>query len=170
MKHFVGFLLLQLAAALFARGRIAESLQRTEALHSYHDMIEQLRGLLESDGSPMPALLETLSERTEGEANEFVIGLSREMDRLGEDRFQNLWKRALSDHCRYLDGDIRRELASLGAVIGRYDPVTQLEAINACLEKLRRSLQERQRTQAQDTRVTLALSLSASLLAGILLI
>ena len=170
MTRLTGFLLLQLAAAVFARRRIAENQRRTEALRNYCDMLEQLRGLLESDGSPMPALLETLAGRTSGEACAFVMVLNRNMDSLGRNCFRNLWQRALEENTHYLDEDTVRDLNSLGAVLGLYDPTTQLEALSSCRGNLRRRLDERQRTQTQDSRVIFALSLSASLLAGIILI
>ena len=170
MTRLVGFALLQLAAALFARDRIAEAAARTGALRSYSDMLEQLRGLLESDGSPMPTLLETLSRRCTGQARAFVRSLSAAMDKLGERSFQELWLRALDKNADSLDEDTRRTLENLGSVLGRYDPATQLEALDTCRLHLRQSLETRQSGQAQETHLILGLSFSASLLLGILLI
>ena len=170
MTRLMGFVLLQLAAALFARGRIAEAAARTEALRSYSDMLEQLRGLLESDGSPMPALLETLSRRCTGQASAFVRSLSAAMDQLGERSFQELWQWALDGNADALDEDARRRLESLGGVLGRYDPATQLEALDTCRLHLRQRLDKRQSAQAQETHLILGLSFSASLLLGIYLI
>ena len=170
MTRLVGFLLLQLAAALYAARCIADSLNRTQALDSYCNMLEHLRGLLESDGSPMPTLLERLSGRTAGDAQAFINTLKGKMDSLGEQPFQKLWHQALLETAYRLDDNARRELESLGTVLGRYDSVTQLDALDMCHGILRRRLTERQQGQAQDTRVTVAMSLSVSLLAGIILI
>lgn len=170
MTRFAGFLLLQLAAALYAMKRISDSLLRTDALRSYCDMFEQLRGLLESDGSPMPALFALLSERSSGEALAFITLLIHKMDSLGEQRFQYLWHLALSEISSCIDEEEKREIETLGSVLGRYDHMTQLEAVNACRENLLRRLEKRQNTQPQDTRVTLAMSISLSLFVGILLI
>ena len=92
------------------------------------------------------------------------------MDKLGEQRFQNLWDRALSENSDFLDEEAKRDIETLGAVLGRYDNATQLEAINLCREHLRRRLEQRQQTQIQDTRLTLAISASLGLFVGILLI
>ena len=170
MTRIMGFVLLQLAAALFARGRIADAAARTEALRSYSDMLEQLRGLLESDGSPMPVLLETLSRRCTGHARAFVRSLSAAMDQLGERSFQELWQQALEENARLVDEDTKRMLESLGGVLGRYDPATQLEALDACRMHLRQRLDKRQSGRAQETHLILGLSFSASLLLGIILI
>lgn len=170
MTRLVGFALLQLAAALFARGRIAEAAARTEALRSYSDMLEQLRGLLESDGSPMPTLLETLSRRCAGQARAFVRSLSTAMDKLGERAFQELWQQSLEENEGLLDEDARRTLTSLGGVLGRYDPATQLNALDSCRLHLRQSLDKRLSDRAQETHLILGLSFSASLLLGIYLI
>lgn len=170
MTRLVGFVLLQAAAALFARGRIAETAARTEALRSFCDMLEQLRGLLESDGSPMPALLDILSRRCSGQARAFVRALSTAMDQLGESSFRELWRQALAENAGPLDEDARRALESLGTVLGRYDPATQLDALDTCRLHLRQHLDKRQSSQAQETHLILGLSFSASLLLGILLI
>lgn len=170
MTRLVGFVLLQLAAALFARGRIAEAADRTEALRSFCDMLEQLRGLLESDGSPMPVLLETLSRRCTGQARAFVRALSAAMDQLGECSFQELWQQRLEENAGLLDGDARQTLESLGGVLGRYDPATQLDALDSCRLHLRQRLDKRQSDRAQETHLILGLSFSASLLLGIYLI
>lgn len=170
MTRIYGFFLVQLAALLYGRGHILEHFRQTGALRSYFDMLEQLQGLLESDGSPMPALFALLSERTSDEAGAFIIQLTRDMDKLGEQRFQNLWDRALSENSFFLDEEAKRDIKTLGAVLGRYDNATQLNAINLCREHLRRRLEQRQQTQIQDTRLTLAISASLGLFIGILLI
>ncbi len=170
MTRLVGFVLLQLAAALFARGRIAEAAARTEALRSFCDMLEQLRGLLESDGSPMPALLEALSQQCTGQAQAFVRALSAAMDKLGKRSFRELWQQELEQNAGFLEDDAKRELASLGGVLGRYDPATQLDALDTCRLHLRQHLDKRQSGQTQETHLILGLSFSASLLLGIYLI
>lgn len=170
MTRIIGFFLVQLAALLYGRGHILEHFRQTGALRSYCDMLEQLQGLLESDGSPMPALFALLSERSSDEAGAFIKQLTRDMDKLGEQRFQNLWDRALSENSDFLDEEAKRDIETLGAVLGRYDNATQLEAINLCREHLRRRLEQRQQTQIQDTRLTLAISASLGLFVGILLI
>ena len=170
MKQLMGFVMLQLAAALFAYKRITEAKHQTDALRSYREMLEHLRGLLESDGSPMPALLETLLKCCCGEAEQFVSSLNAEMDHLGQLPFRELWRRALSENAPALEEEAKQELDALGSVLGRYDLKTQMDSIDACRRILRQRLEERQNMQMQDTRVTLGLSLSASLLLGILLI
>lgn len=170
MTRLAGFLLVQLAAALFARGRIAESAACTGALRSFCNMLDQLRGLLESDGSPMPALLQTLAGRADGAARTFVAALLDGLGSLGSVSFHTLWTQALTETAALLEADMRRELDALGGVLGRYELSTQLDALDHCRRCLRERLEARQRTQAQDTRLTLGLSLSVSLLLGILLI
>ena len=162
MTKLLGFTLLQLAAALFAGRHIMNRRLETETLHSFCAMLEQLRGLMEDDGSPMPALLQTLSTRSTGRAQTFVCDLLAAMDSLGELQFQELWHQKLEENGR-------RELESLGCVLGRYDLSTELEAIAVCISHMRHRLDERQSAQKQDTRMILGLSFSFSLLLGILL-
>lgn len=170
MRRLAGFVLLQLASALFALRRVTDSRRRTEALRSFCDMLDQLRGLLESDGSPMPALLQTLSGRCGGEAGAFIGMLNASMGSLGRSSFDALWKKALSACALSIDTDTKRELEALGGVLGRYDMATELDALDTCRRHLRTLLDAHLNAQSQDTRMTIGLSLSASLLLGILLI
>ena len=169
MTKLLGFTLLQLAAALFAGRHIMNRRLETETLHSFCAMLEQLRGLMEDDGSPMPALLQTLSTRSTGRAQTFVCDLLAAMDSLGELQFQELWHQKLEENGSNLEENGRRELESLGCVLGRYDLSTELEAIAVCISHMRHRLDERQSAQKQDTRMILGLSFSFSLLLGILL-
>ncbi len=170
MTRLAGFLLLQLAAAMFAGKRVADKRSRTEALYSYCDMLGQLRGLLESDGSPMPALLQTLSKRCTGEASAFVGALNIAMTGLGQMSFQEIWRRVLAENDGLLDEEAGKTLEALGGVLGRYDLATELDALDQCRGQLRQRLENMQNAQTQDTRVTWGVALSASLLLGILLI
>ena len=170
MKRIVGFALLQAAAVLFAYGRVTDRERENNALRSFSDMLDQLRGLLESDASPMPELLRKLSKCSVGEARYFVDSLNASMNSLGECSFQELWHRALSEQAALPGEQARQELEALGALLGRYDLQSQLDAAAECREKLRQSLEKRQNDHRQDMYLTIGLSLSASLLLGILLI
>ena len=169
MTRILGFALLQIASIAYAQGRIAEKRREYHALRSYCDMLEQLQGLLESDGSPMPELLQKLSGRCSGEARTFADALCESMRDLGKRSFQELWLSSLGKTNVY-GNDIRQELESLACVLGRYDLDLQIDALKACQKALRHRLGKGQGSQAQDTYMTVGLALSASLLLGILLL
>lgn len=170
MTRIAGFLLLQLAAALYAHERVTGKRRELETLRSFCDMLEQLRGLLEIDASPMPELLETLSKRCKGDAALLSKDLAQSMDALGACSFQELWSQALNAYAAKLDSDTLEELDALGTVLGRYDLETQLDAVTTCHTHLRASVDARQLAHPQDMRLTIGVSLSAALLLGILLI
>ena len=157
MRKWAGFLLLQLAALLYASQLVQGRGRRTEALLSFCDMLAQLRGILEAEAPPMPELLQTLSRRCGGEAAAFVNALSASMDGLGSLRFQE-------------DAVALRELDALGEVLGRYALPAQLDAVSACLETLRRKAEHTRREQPVINRLTWGLAFSCSLLCGILLL
>ena len=87
-----------------------------------------------------------------------------------QDVFRELWQQELEQNAGFLEDDAKRELASLGGVLGRYDPATQLDALDTCRLHLRQHLDKRQSGQTQETHLILGLSFSASLLLGIYLI
>lgn len=133
-------------------------------------MLEQLRGALESEASPLPELFQTLSKRCSGQAQTVLDTLVSHLDMLGRESFETIWIRALQENASVLDADARRELESLGAVLGRYELSAQLEAISACLSSIRRYAASVESGLRQSGRLTLGLSLSASAMLGILLI
>ena len=170
MRKWAGFLLLQLAALLYASQLVQGRGRRTEALLSFCDMLAQLRGILEAEAPPMPELLQTLSRRCGGEAAAFVNALSASMDGLGSLRFQELWQDALRRSRICEDAVALRELDALGEVLGRYALPAQLDAVSACLETLRRKAEHTRREQPVINRLTWGLAFSCSLLCGILLL
>lgn len=169
MLKVTGFLLLQLAALLFASERVRCRYRQTEALLSFCAMLEQLRGILEAEASPMPELLLTLSKRCTGVASVFIRALLGSMDALGTRSFQELWQISLRRSAVCEDACAYQELEKLGNVLGRYELSSQLEAVSACLEALRQHAEQRQRELPEVKRLTWGLSFSASMLFGIIL-
>lgn len=164
-----GFLLIQFSALLFALQRVQTRKRRTETLQSFCVMLEQLRGLLEAESAPMPDLLLTLSKRCEGDASVFIKTLYASLGALGALSFQELWKKALRENPVSEDERACRELEALGAVLGRYELSTQLEAAASCLEALRLEAEQKRRELPVKNRLTWGLTFSAAMLLGILL-
>lgn len=165
-----GFLLLQLAAVWLACQKIASEKEKLQTLQSFCLLLEQLSGALQSEASPMPELLQTLKRRTDGQAGAFLEALTTSMDALGRLSFQELWCHALEKSALDLDDASRQSLAELGSVLGRYELGVQLDAVSACLTELRKRVSLAETALPRDSRLTLALALSASAFLGIMLI
>lgn len=170
MMKLTGFVLLQLSALMFLRRRLAAEKRRAENAASFRNMLEQLLGLLERESSPMPELLQSLQKHMHGAAARFVSALLDSMDMLGVHSFQELWRRALYAGSEDMDQELLRILEEPGAVLGRYELPRQLDAVSLCLDELRRYCEKQQREQPQKARLTVGITLSVSLMAGILLL
>ena len=170
MRRAVGFALLLLSALVWAGERVRERAAQNEVLAAFCALLAQLYGLLETEGAPMPELLHTLTERTDGAARDFAALLSASLPALGERSFEELYRAALEQNPVARDRDARRELASLGAVLGRYELRTQLEAVSDCLSALRGELEKRRGEACDSGRLTLGLALSGAALLGIILL
>ena len=140
MRRALGFALLLLSAALWASERIQDRAAQNEALRSFCGLLGQLYGLLES------------------------------LTALGEQSFEALYRAALAQNPVARDKDARRALEALGAVLGRYELKTQLDAVSGCLAALRRELDKREGEARDAGRLTLGLSLSGAALLGIILL
>ena len=165
-----GFVLLQLAALLFALRHIGCKKRETACLASICAMLEQLGGLLGSEAAPMPELIGALILRSDGCAAAFLQTLAESMDRLGERSFHELWENALDAAPIALDPEAGQALEELGSVLGRYELETQLRAVEACRAALCRRLDALRQELPQRKRLTVGLSLAASALIGIILI
>ena len=170
MRRALGFALLLLSAALWASERIQDRAAQNAALRSFCGLLGQLYGLLETEGAPMPELLQTLTERADGAARDFAAALSASLPALGEHSFEALYRAALAQNQIARDKDARRALEALGAVLGRYELKTQLDAVSGCLAALRRELDKREGEARDAGRLTLGLSLSGAALLGIILL
>lgn len=170
MRRALGFALLLVSAALWAGERIRERTAANENLRSFCALLGQLYGLLETEGAPMPELLHTLTERADGAARDFARSLYASLTQLGEHSFEELYRAALEQNPVARDADARRALAALGALLGRYELTTQLEAVSGCLAALRRELDKREGEARDSGRLTLGLSLSGAALLGIILL
>jgi hypothetical protein len=118
----------------------------------------------------MPQLLQSLLRRCNGEAAAFVSVLLESLDRLGTKSFQELWQYALFSTPLCGDSDALRAMEELGGVLGRYDLDVQLDAAVSCLEILRFRCEKLRQELPKTRQLTFGLSLSASMLLGIILI
>ena len=169
MTKLLGFILLLFAALVGSVQRLQERKRAYEALGALCVMLEQMRGILETQAPPMPELLQALSRCCDGIASRFVETLHASMDQLGTESFHALWRSALLDIAACLDKDIFAALESLGNVLGRYGLNIQLESISACLHAVRRRQAEMQQSLPRSRSLTLGISLSAAALLGIIL-
>ena len=170
MMRMLGFVLLQTAAIVCAHRHVKEKRLANDALRDFCDMLDQLQGLLENDASPMPELLRKLSARCKGEARAFADALCDSTRDLGKRSFQELWQKVCLEKTTLAGKNAAQELEALGGILGRYDLDVQTEAVTTCKKALRHALDQRQDKQAQEAYTTVGLSLSASLLLGILLL
>lgn len=165
-----GFVLLQLSALFFSMRRIGAQKREMEALGSFCAMLQQLDGALGSEAPPMPELICTLTQRCSGAAMLFLRTLGASMDRLGESSFSELWRDAVKAASALSDRDAVQALNELGSVLGRYELDTQLGSVRTCRAALDRRMETLRQELPQTKRLTLGLSLAASVLLGIILI
>ena len=170
MTKVTGFVLLQLSALMFLHRRLLAEKRKAESAASFRDMLEQLLGFLERESSPMPELLQLLQNRVHGVSALFTATLQDSMDMLGEHSFRELWRRALYSHSEDMDQELLRILEEPGAVLGHFELARQLDAVGLCLHELRRYCEKQRREQPQKARLAIGLTLSVSLMAGILLL
>ena len=170
MTRIIGFFLLQGASVLFSLQYNGKKKRQLAAMTSFAELLRQLRGILEADAPPMPELLHTLAQRSNGEASAFAERLLAAMDKLGRESFHTLWSKALRENAPPFEDCILPELEALGAVLGRYDLDTQLEAVESCQTLLLRDIDKRREALPQSVRLTFGLLISATLMLGILLI
>ncbi|MCR5577318.1 MAG: stage III sporulation protein AB [Oscillospiraceae bacterium] len=165
-----GLLLIAGAALWSASAYLRCCRSRIRKLASLALLLELMQGELQSAAPPLEQLLVTLRPRLDGNARDFAASVSAGMGELGKRSFSEIWNTSLHTCFPELSEAERRELETLGSVLGRYELSRQLEAIARCRGFLKQSEQREASALREKTRLSLGLALTAAALLGIVLV
>lgn len=170
MRRLMGVLLLAGGGLWLGLGRAGELKRRAGALESWANAMALLEGELAFHLPSLPNLLEELSHRCSGMAGEILAAVTAALVRLGEESFEEIWRKTLAEGAEGLTEEDLEPLFRLGGVLGRWgweEQRTAAERARLALEgrasQLRRERREKGRTYG-------VLGLSLGVLTAILLL
>ena len=140
--------------------------KRLAALTSLSQAFSMMRSELELSLAPLPELLEIPAE---GYAAVFLENMSTGMEHIGETELSQIWSKALEDCPPLLNGDEKRIIKALGAVLGRATLDTQLQALSDASTRLLMRAEELRQKLPTARKLSFGLSAAFGLLTAILL-
>ena len=129
MIKLIGALLLAGGAAFLGFSAAARLERRVNSLRAMLGALERLERELTFRLTPMPRLLEELSQRAQAPANSFFAYCFGSLERLGEQTLSQLWNEALETVPMALEEEDLQVLRELGGILGCYDGDGQREAL-----------------------------------------
>ena len=168
--RLLGALLILSAAVGIGLHFMSLSRSRLRALEDFDAALCLMRGELSLRNSPLPEVLEKLSQDSAGQARLFFMTLSDSLPLLGTCPFSRLWETTLQKSCPVLPETARRELIRLGNSLGRYDLERQLSELAAVQQRLEQIALQAAREYAQIRKLGPGLGAASGLLLAILLL
>ncbi len=136
MLKLTGAALIAAACVLASAIYIAGEKARIRELREMCELLRLMQGELETRLTPLPELIHALTERTGGSAKRFLMTMERELEKLGERDFDEIWAEAAETSYTQIEEREREEVKKLGGVLGRYSVEIQLEQLQSCADKL----------------------------------
>lgn len=123
---FLAFIMAACSYYLSRRNRCRE-------LFSIRFMLVLLRSELSGSAAEMSVILSRIAPSLEASAKEFALSLLSDMDRLGLQSFEEIWRNAAMEHIDFPDERCCEALCRLGGVIGKYELEAQLSELDTVL-------------------------------------
>jgi len=144
--------------------------QEYSALVSCRLMLQFIRSELHSCPAELNSVLENIQDRLDSAARDFVLALSKSMDRLGEASFSALWDECIDSQLTALSHEEKKPLRDLGGVIGRYDTAQQISSIDSTIARMMQMEADRSKRLEADRKLSLGLPGALGLMLVIVLI
>ena len=137
MIKMLGAILVVASCTAMGLGVASQMRHRVRVLSSMILALQMMRGEISLRLTPLPELVGRLSEEAPIEVQGFFKELGGRLDRLGDERFSEIWVKALEKNEELGLGD--GELAAmkhLGSTLGRFNREEQEAALNRCISEL----------------------------------
>ena len=170
MRKVLGCLLIICAGLSIPIRGLRSAKARTELLTQIDQALQLMELELSSGYRDLTDILEFLSERTQKDTKVFFLSLVRSLDSLGEQSFRQLWETSVHHSLRTLNSDDREKIASLGAVLGRYDLQQQREEISRCRWELNSEAKRMNEAWPAKVKLSLGVGLGSAILLVLALI
>lgn len=170
MKIF-GAVLMIAGAAISGLYSVKRLRKRVRFLSAITDSLEMLKNEICTSLLPIGEIFDEMSYNTAPCIRGLFCHVSKNMNKVGEMLFSDIWKEAVESECGTI---LTREeigcLVNLGMALGRYDEQWQAEAIDRTILRFDSFASEAAKIRDKDSKVHAVLGLSAGILAVIVLI
>ncbi|MBR5094653.1 MAG: stage III sporulation protein AB [Oscillospiraceae bacterium] len=168
--RLLGIVLLSCSCLMTAALELKRRRERICSLRDLSDGMTLLQGELALRGTSLPRLFCDLEARSSGAARLLFESLGTEMERLGEERFTDIWSSCVYACTEPLEAGEREALLCLGEILGRMELEDQTAELLARRDGLRESLARAEERYPEDRRLCLGLGAAAALMLTIVLL
>ena len=144
---------------------------RVHNLRALNDSLNLLESEICGNFTPMPDVLDKLSNTLEFPVCLMYKNVKSNMDDLGNVPFSAVWRKGVKDTAELLlEPTEAAAIAEMGFSLGRYYPDEQRKAINHARKKLECFIEEAELKRRQDSKVRAAFSIAVGIFTVIILI
>ena len=166
----IGALLIVCSCLLYCVRFIRSQRARLSELEGLASLLEGMGAELKERLTPLPELIGLMGGRAGGSALSFICELEKNMLRLGDESFADIWQDCFRRSFKLLDERESRAAMELGMSLGRFEVDAQLRAIDGCTRLLRERASELRREQRDKRRVHMGLACAGGAMLVIVLI
>lgn len=160
MLKLTGAFCVLLGAAWWGLGAVGQLRERTRTLERLRGALCYLEEELAFRLTPLPALLERLSQRGEGRVSRFFQETLAGLRADPEGGLRPSWRRAMVRQLSILQEEERQTLLEVGEILGRYDAQAQRQILRQAVERLEEQCRRSSQEERRLGRVYAALSLA----------
>lgn len=166
----LGLTLVVLSSGLCGVNFVSVRKDRLDELRSFIYMLELIKAELSTNLSPLPVVVNKVSESICGKAADFSKLLLLNLSVLGEKCFETIWNESFRACETSFSAEEEQAIMKLGLILGKYEINFQTQAIEDCILVLRKREESCSASYPQTKRLSLGLSVSAGLLLAIILV
>lgn len=171
MLKIVGAVMIIAATAAYGFNAVLRLRARVRILTSLTAALDIMKSEICDRLTPMPELLEMLSNETEAPVRDFFNNCYKKLGMLGVQSFSSVWKSALTETPELLLNDGEAQvIAELGFVLGRYDSNEQKSAFSYTIRRMEGFLQKAETERDSQSKLHAFLGVAAGIFVVIMLI
>ena len=171
MIKLVGALLIVFGTAAWGIGSVMKMRTRSKALSAIISSLEIMAEEIGVNLTPMPELVEMLSNMAPQPANLFYRNVKAELLKLGTESFGRIWQTGLDNSGELmLEKGEKEILSELGLELGKYDGESQRRMIRSAIRRLMIIADAAERERRESSKLHGFLGVAAGMFAVVVLI
>ncbi len=171
MIKLVGALLIVSGTAAWGIGSIMRMKTRSKALAAIMSSLEIMAEEIGANLTPMPALVEMLSNIAPKPADLFYRNIKAELPKLGSESLGSIWQAGLDNSGELmLERGEKEILSELGWELGKYDGESQRRMIQSAIRRLKLIADMAESERRANSRLHGFLGVAAGMFAVVVLI
>lgn len=169
MLRVIGAVLVMAGTVGLAWREVERLGERVEVLRGLQGAVAYLEEELAFRFTPLPQLLEQLSQNRQGAVGAFFGNVGKKMEQ-GDVPLRQGWRQGVEQTLSMLKDEEQKTVAELGEVLGQYDAKTQVQTLKLTGERLAGAYIAAQEERGRLGKVYLALGVAGGLVTVLVLI